>query len=71
MSLPIRSLCSRSVLENWLRMYQPIKQSRTLLVTEQRLTQGLKRKEIFEEHKTLFVNTYTQKRANFKKQPEK
>ena len=41
-------------------MYQPIKQSKTLLLTEQRLTQGLKRREIFKGHKCLFVNTYTQ-----------
>ena len=48
-------------------MYQPIKQSRTLLLTEQRLTQGLKRREIFKERKSLFVNTYTQKMSQLQK----
>lgn len=48
-------------------MYQPIKQSRTLLLAEQRLTQGPKRREIFKEHKSLFVNTYMQKMSQLQK----
>lgn len=48
-------------------MHQPIKQNRTLLLAEQRLTQGPKRREIFKEHKSLFVSTYMQKMSQLQK----